>query len=67
MIFRRAVGGAGRVAEQVASGYLSRGHEVSVITTVRSKKTRVIMGTKVFVFIQSILIMQEVGSVSQSV
>ena len=34
----RAVGGAGRVAEQVASGYLSRGHEVSVITTVRSKK-----------------------------
>lgn len=34
----RAVGGAGRVAEQVSSGYLSRGHEVFVITTVRSKK-----------------------------
>ena len=34
----RAVGGAGRVAEQVASGYLARGHDVLVITTVRSKK-----------------------------
>lgn len=33
----REIGGGGRVAEQVASGYLSRGHEVFVITTVRSK------------------------------
>ena len=34
----RAVGGAGRVAEQVSSGYLSLGHNVLVVTTVRSKK-----------------------------
>lgn len=33
----RAIGGAGRVAEQVASGYFSRGYDVLVITTVRSK------------------------------
>lgn len=33
----RAVGGGGRVAEQVASGYISRGHDVFVITTARSR------------------------------
>lgn len=37
----QAIGGAGRVAAQVASGYLSRGYDVSVITTVRSKENEV--------------------------
>ena len=32
----RAIGGGGRVAEQVALGYAVRGHEVHVLTTVRS-------------------------------
>lgn len=34
----RAIGGGGRVAEDVAAGYRSRGHDVFVVTTVRSKK-----------------------------